>query len=102
MILQLTAFLPNASNTPHLLTESGIRRQSGGNLSSHIVDSVCLFVIFSQRGVFWCHFIFAWLGTSQDIQTLGYISGSAFAESLAAFLDDDVQDLGQEKQGHYR
>jgi hypothetical protein len=47
--------------------------------------------------LFWYHFIFAWLETSQDIQALGYISGTAFAESLTALLDGDGFTLGYGK-----
>lgn len=46
------------------------------------------------------HFCLA--GNQSGYTTLGYISGTAFAESLTAFLDGDCFILGMEKQWHYR
>lgn len=98
--LLLTAYLLNALNVLHLVVGSGIRRHQSS--ISHCRWSLLFYHFKLQGGLFWCHFIFAWLGTSQDIQLLGYISGTAFAASLTALLDGEIFELEHEKQRRYR
>ena len=98
--LLLTAYLLNALNVLHLVVGSGIRRHQSS--ISHCRWSLLFCHFKLQGGLFWWHFIFTWLGTSQDRQLLGYISGTAFAASLTALLDGEIFELGHEKQRRYR
>lgn len=73
------------------------------NLSPHIARwrlIICPFFC-TAVGCFGATSFFAWLGTSQDIRTLGYILGQHLLGASRRLLDGGVSFLELEEQGHY-